>query len=147
MKYLLIFLMFGLTSTLHSQKNEDFFGNVKPPNVKAPKCKEVEGYHSQFSDSIPEGYTGILFSCGNNCTVYWMQECKNGKKDGYARQFNTGDGRCWYESNYKNGKLHGYTRQWYDNNQLDSEVLFENGEFKSGKCFDREGKRIECSDI
>ena len=48
------------------------------------------------------------------------------------------------EISYKDGKYDGLSKTWYENGQLRYEEKITEGELISRKCWDENGKEIEC---
>jgi len=48
------------------------------------------------------------------------------------------------EANFTDGKPNGIIRVWYKNGQLRGEANFKDGVLISEKCYDEDGKVIDC---
>lgn len=53
------------------------------------------------------------------------------------------NGNVWKKGNYQEDKMHGEQVTFYPTGQIQRTENLEFGKFKSGKCFDKEGKEIE----
>ena len=54
------------------------------------------------------------------------------------------NGQLKWEGNYKDGKSEGLWKVYYENGQLEWEVNYKDGELISEKCWDKNGKEIDC---
>jgi hypothetical protein len=95
----------------------------------------LEGYFKNGKKQIRMFYeNGQLFS---------EEATQDGKEDGLQRWWND-NGQLQSECSYKYGKKDGWERSWYDNGQLQSEYNYKEGDLISHKCWDEDGKKINC---
>ncbi len=54
------------------------------------------------------------------------------------------NGKLEKEIFYKDGLKHGSAKQWHENGRLKVDATYKAGEIISKKCFDENGKSIDC---
>ena len=172
----ILYLLFTLSLLFacgdHATKNV-VGETVKEELPKQPNCGDIDGIEiKSYSDveNIPSDYTGLTFECIGD-KVQGIYTYKNGIKDGPRRvwyangQLNQDemnkDGqqmglqREWYENGqlrfkYKvneKGIEDGPMVEWYENGQIKNKGNYKNGELLSKKCFDEDGKEIDCNSV
>lgn len=117
MKYLFVFLLLGLTSVANSQTAEQ------------PNCEDILGFHINDNMNwslVPEGYSGEVFQCLEDCKVRYWCNYKDGKKEGLSRNWYE-NGQLYNERNYKDGERDGLETDWYDSGILQSKQKFKDG--------------------
>jgi len=119
MKYVLVFLLLGLTVAIYSQKRY----RADETNYYDIKRWEVADL---ILKSTQETVTGVVYSKRDNGQLIFESNYENGKIDGSYKSWYK-NGQLSYKSNYKNGKEVGLSSLWYENGQMRSEENFING--------------------
>ena len=116
-------------------------------------------------------FTGIGYDVYQNGQLKSEISYKDGKYDGLSKIWyengqleiesnwtnhkKNGLSKTWYENgqlkskikietNSKGNYIYGLSKSWYENGQLRSEEKITEGELISRKCWDENGKEIEC---
>ncbi len=109
--------------------------------------------------------TGVVYSIYENGQIDFEWYVRSGLRIGWQREYSENgdliseinlidgngclikkfpDGTNYSEENFKNGVRSGYSRWWYPNGKLRSESLFQNGDEINSKCWDEDGKELQC---
>ena len=67
----------------------------------------------------------------------------NGVRHGIERYW-LENGQLFSEKEFNKGVHHGISKMWYPSGQLLTELYSEYGKIISMRCWDKEGKKIEC---
>ena len=86
---------------------------------------------------------GIVRSWSPNGTRDAEINYNDGQMDGFFTAWDNND-NLRYKRNYKKGKQDGLQRSWHTNGVLKKESNYKDGELLNSKCWDEEGKEIEC---
>ena len=107
------------------------FGQSNKDDIMiAPNCQDIKGL--LFSELkwtkieplqpiIPYGYNGIIRMCNEDGKVEWQFSWKDGKNNGPERWF-------------------------YNNGNLENEVIWEMGKIVSSRCYKEDGSVKECNE-
>lgn len=127
MRYLFVFLLVSMSSIVISQ-------NRYHVDKTTYAVYDTVVYLKHDMNPI----NGVLY-----CDYGDIGRYVNGKLDGLYRRWHK-NGQLQYEENYKNGKRDGLARSWHENGRLQYEWNYKEDIPISKKCFDENGKEIEC---
>ena len=120
-------------------------GVNKKSLAKQPNCKDIEGINDCDSHQHKEkfkNYSGLIKCCKNG-KVEMFVTFKDGKPDGLIRVWYE-NGQLEGEGNLKEGKQDGLARSWHENGKLAAESIYKDGIELTYKCYDEDGKVIDC---
>ena len=132
MKYLFVFLLVGLTSSVIGQNR-----------YHISETDEPEASEGVVLISTNKTVTGVVYDEHENGQLRYESNYEDGKEDGLSREWYS-DGQLHYEGNYKDDRKDGLTRWWNENGQLMIEGNYKDGNLLSEKCWDKDGNEIQC---
>lgn len=98
--------------------------------------------HLEFEGSMKDNkQEGITKKYYENGQLSYDGMYKEGKEDGVCKGWYE-NGQLWFKKNAKDGNPVGVQKTWHENGQLKWEGKF--GELTSQKCWDKDGKEVEC---
>ena len=101
-----------------------------------------ENGHLEFEGSMKDNkQEGITKKYYENGQLSYDGMYKEGKEDGVCKGWYE-NGQLWFKKNAKDGNPVGVQKKWHENGQLKWEGKF--GELTSQKCWDKDGKEVEC---
>ena len=126
------------------QKNINKY-KKRPPNYRSDMDKIFQGY---YKEGLRDGlWTYKYYNYSRKRVGYY----RNGKKDSLWTYYFKNDKKR-VEGKYSNGVKEGIWKFYYglvpyeSPNQIESELIFNNGEIVSEKCWDDKGNQIEKCD-
>ena len=96
-----------------------------------------------YASDANEPYSGKVVFYHDNGQKMIEVTLKDGKEDGEFTWWYE-NGQKMLEGTYKEGKLVGKQTAWYENGQKSSERTWKDGERISSKCWDEDGKEMDC---
>ncbi|MFH1038588.1 MAG: hypothetical protein V1789_07985 [PVC group bacterium] len=91
-------------------------------------------------------FTGKVVSYYHNDQKSGEGEFRDGKPHGKMTKWYE-DGQKKVASEFRDGEVYGTLTEWYENGQKKAEEEFLDGEWISRKCWDKNGKPIDCPDL
>ena len=135
---------YGLQKSYYDNGTLDLFER----NITLGVCVYKKYYQNgqllqegETKDDVEVGDFKLWYENGQLCQI---GSFKDGKEDGEWKYYYE-NGNLELKGHFKNGFPNGgENKTWYECGQLKSEEVWENGVVISQKCWDEDGKEIEC---